>query len=116
YVANILTSGRHLLELINSILDLSKVEAGRMELDRSLFDAAAALRSIESILKPLAAKQRVALTTTVEGSIPPVSADAAKFKQILYNLLSNAIKFTPEGGRVTASAASREGGLQITVT
>lgn len=116
YVGNILTSARHLLELINSILDLSKVEAGRMELDRSLFDPATALRSIESIVRPLVTKQQITLTTTAEGTIPPISADAAKFKQILYNLLSNAIKFTPAGGSVTAHMECREGGLHVTVT
>jgi DNA-binding response OmpR family regulator len=115
YVDNILTSGRHLLELINSILDLSKIEAGRMELDRSRFDAAAALLSIESIVRPLAAKKQIALTTTIAEPIPLISADEAKFKQILYNLLSNALKFTPEGGQVTASVEWQDGWLQIAV-
>jgi two-component system sensor histidine kinase/response regulator len=116
YVVNIMNSGRHLLELINSILDLSKVEAGRMELDCCRFDPAAALHSLEHIVKPLAAKKRIALTTTIAGQVPPISADAAKFKQILYNLLSNAIKFTPEGGQVTASIAWQEDWLQISVS
>jgi two-component system sensor histidine kinase/response regulator len=116
YVDNILTSGRHLLELINSILDLSKVEAGCMELDRSHFDAAAALHSLKSIVKPLAAKKQIVLTTTIQEPIPLISADEAKFKQILYNLLSNAIKFTPEGGQVTASIEWREPWLQISVS
>jgi two-component system sensor histidine kinase/response regulator len=116
YVENILTSGRHLLELINSILDLSKVEAGRMELDRCRLDAASALRGVESIVKPLAAKKRIELTTRIGASIPVISADEAKLKQILYNLLSNAIKFTPEQGQVTASVEWQDSWLQISVS
>src|SRR5205085_9021510 len=69
-----------------------------------------------SIVKPLAAKKQIALTTTVEGPIPLISADEAKFKQILYNLISNAIKFTPEQGHVTASVEWRDSGLQVSVT
>jgi signal transduction histidine kinase len=104
YINNILTSGRHLLQLINDILDLSKVEAGRMELQRSSFDVGQAVGDVITIVKQLAGKKGVALETQVEPNLPPVTADQAKFKQILYNLLSNAIKFTPPGGSVTVRA------------
>lgn len=104
YVNNVLTSGRHLLQLINDILDLSKVEAGRMELQCSAFDVGQALRDIVAIVKTLAAKNGVALQTEVAPDLPLLTADPAKFKQILYNLLSNAIKFTPTGGSVTVRA------------
>ncbi|TAJ32148.1 MAG: DUF3365 domain-containing protein [Nitrospirae bacterium] len=104
YVDNVLTSGRHLLQLINDILDLSKVEAGRMELQCSAFDVGQALRDIVVIVKTLAAKKGVALQIETATELPLLTADPAKFKQILYNLLSNAIKFTPTGGSVTVRA------------
>jgi len=107
YVANVLTSGRHLLQLINDILDLSKVEAGRLELTRTCFNAANALVNVQTIVKALANKKRVGLEVEAAPSLSAVMADEAKFKQILYNLLSNAVKFTPEGGKVTV-AATRE--------
>lgn len=103
YINNILTSGRHLLQLINDILDLSKVEAGRMELQCASFDAAQAVRDILTIVKTLAGEKNVALTLQGDSGIPFINADQKKFKQILYNLLSNAIKFTPAGGSVTAT-------------
>jgi PAS domain S-box-containing protein len=114
YVTNVLTSGRHLLQLINDILDLSKVEAGHMELALSELDVGAALRDARNIVGTLAEKKRLHLEVEVEGSIPALTADQSKFKQILYNLLSNAIKFTPEGGRVrvTARRAVNPGGAK----
>jgi signal transduction histidine kinase len=104
YVNNILTSGRHLLQLINDILDLSKVEAGRMELQWSSLDVGQAIGDVITIVKQLAGKKGVALQTRVEPDLTPLTADPAKFKQILYNLLSNAIKFTPPEGSVTVKA------------
>jgi signal transduction histidine kinase len=111
YVGNILESGKHLLQLINDILDLSKVEAGRMELKLSEFDLTTAVHDVENIVKVLVNRKRIALSIDVEtdpdGSgqaLPPITADEPKFKQILYNLLSNAIKYTPDGGRVTVTA------------
>jgi len=104
YVNNIASSGRHLLQLINDILDLSKVEAGRMELARTSFDSAAALRNAQVIVKTLANKKNVRQESSFGPGLPSLFADEAKFKQIMYNLLSNGIKFTPEGGRVTVSA------------
>src|SRR5882724_12389752 len=104
YSNHILTSGRHLLQLINDILDLSKVEAGRQELSRSSFNIGAALENVIAVVKTLANKKNVLLSLELGSKPPPLYADEAKFKQILYNLLSNAIKFTPEGGRVAVRA------------
>ncbi|MBI4641937.1 MAG: response regulator [Candidatus Tectomicrobia bacterium] len=108
YINNILTSGRHLLQLINDILDLSKIEAGRMELDLTQFNVTAALNDIQAIVKTLAAKKLITLTVDVkeddEPPLPTITADQPKFKQIMYNLLSNAIKFTPEGRSVNVTA------------
>ncbi|HKQ37275.1 MAG TPA: MASE1 domain-containing protein [Verrucomicrobiae bacterium] len=104
YTNNILNSGRHLLTLINDILDLAKVEAGRMELVRALFSVQTAITDVQNIAKALANKKKIALVAEVDPAMPKVFADQGKFKQILYNLLSNAVKFTPEGGTVTVKA------------
>jgi signal transduction histidine kinase/CheY-like chemotaxis protein len=105
YVNNVLSSGRHLLQLINDILDLSKVEAGRMELEPSSFSVASSINSVITIVTPLAAQKHIALHVNVAPGLPPLNADEPKFKQILYNLLSNAIKFTQDGGRVNVAAS-----------
>ncbi|MBI4638021.1 MAG: HAMP domain-containing protein [Candidatus Rokubacteria bacterium] len=125
FVTKILTSGRHLLHLINEILDLSKIEAGRMQLERSRFDATEALRDVVTVVETLARQKSILLNTEIEPDLPPLTADAPKFKQIMLNLLSNAIKFTHEGGRVHVSAgvesrAEGDGGprqlLRVSVT
>ena len=105
YISNILSSGRHLLQLINDILDLAKIEAGRRALDASPFDVNAALNDVTNIVKTLAAKKNIALHVEAAPDLPPLVADAPKWKQIMYNLLSNAIKFTPQNGRVTIRVA-----------
>jgi CheY-like chemotaxis protein len=105
YTNNILNSGRHLLQLINDILDLTKVEAGRAELMRNTFSATKALSEVQSIVKTLANKKAISLEFEVGANLAPLFADEAKFKQIMYNLLSNAIKFTPDGGKVLVSAS-----------
>ncbi|HYN20666.1 MAG TPA: response regulator [Thermoanaerobaculia bacterium] len=104
YVSNVLVSGRNLLQLINDILDLSKVEAGRMELVPSQFEAGAALDQVNAIVAALADRKGLNVELKVPASLPLLHADQAKFRQIMYNLLGNAVKFTPEGGRVTVSA------------
>jgi PAS domain S-box-containing protein len=103
YVGHILSSGRHLLQLINDILDLSKVEAGRMELAPTSFNLTQALQNVHSIVKAVANKKNILLAFNVPADLPPLWADESKFKQIMYNLLSNAIKFTLDGGRVTVN-------------
>jgi CheY-like chemotaxis protein len=121
YIDNVLVSGRHLLRLINDILDLSKVEAGRVSLETSLFDPAEALRDVHTIVKTLANTKGILLSFDVAPDMPEVTADLQKFKQIMYNLLSNAIKFTRSGGSVktTASITFEEGSsepwLQVSV-
>ncbi len=104
YVTDIHSSGQHLLALINEVLDLSKIEAGRMELDRTTFDIAAALQGALSLVKERAGKHGLALELQCEPEIGSIHADERKFKQIMLNLLSNAVKFTPAGGRVTVRA------------
>ena len=116
YVANVLLSGRNLLQLINDILDLSKVEAGRMELVPAAFDAAGALAEARDIVAPLAEKKGLTLEMSVPDGTPPVYADPGKFKQILFNLLSNAIKFTPRGGRVGVTVTSNPGQVEFAVS
>ena len=105
YSNNILNSGRHLLQLINDILDLSKIEAGRLELSRASFSVGNALRNVHAIVKTLANKKGITLDFQIAEGLPALFADEAKFKQVMYNLLSNAIKFTPDGGLVTVSTA-----------
>jgi signal transduction histidine kinase len=105
YTNNILNSGRHLLQLINDILDLTKVETGRVVLVRNPFSVAKALSEVQTIVKTLANKKNISLESQVPSDLPPLYAEEAKFKQIMYNLLSNAIKFTPNGGKVFVAAA-----------
>jgi protein-histidine pros-kinase len=110
YIHDILQSGRHLLELINDVLDLSKVEAGRMDLFPERFSLAEAIGEVCSILSPLATNKNIALNREVAGDLGEVTLDKQRLKQILYNLLSNALKFTDEGGRVEISAVPQDEG------
>jgi signal transduction histidine kinase len=116
YMGDIHASGRHLLSLINDILDLSKVEAGRMELDVSAFAAKEALEAALSLVRERAQRQDIALSLEVDPTLGEVRADERKFKQILLNLLSNSIKFTPAGGRVAVQARLNGAGLEIAVS
>jgi response regulator RpfG family c-di-GMP phosphodiesterase/anti-sigma regulatory factor (Ser/Thr protein kinase) len=115
FVTNIHESGRHLLGLVNDILDLAKVEAGRMELALSTFEVGAALQAVEATIRPLAEKKGITLATRVAPEIGTVHADEGKFRQVLYNLYSNAVKFTPEGGRVEATARLTDGAVAVVV-
>ena len=105
YLNDILSSGKHLLSLINDILDLSKIEAGRMELEAQAFDLPAALDNALTLIRERAARHSIGLEVHVDPRIGEVVADERKVKQVLLNLLSNAVKFTPEGGTITMSAA-----------
>jgi len=116
YLRDILESGRHLLSLINDILDLSKIEAGRMELDVADFDLPAAIDNALILVRERAARGGVGLGHTVDARLGTVRADERKLKQVLLNLLSNALKFTPEGGRVDVRAESRGDVVEISVT
>lgn len=105
YVNDILESGRHLLSLINDILDLSKIEAGRTELELSTFDLAAAIENAIVLTKERALRRGLRLDRQLAPDLGLVQADERKLKQVLVNLLSNAVKFTPEGGTITLSAS-----------
>jgi PAS domain S-box-containing protein len=106
---DVLQSSHHLLELINDILDLSKVEAGRMEIEPTTFQLAPLLENSLVMVKEKGLKHGIALNLDVHSAPPTIRADQRKFKQILYNLLSNAVKFTPDGGNVRLSARMTNG-------
>jgi PAS domain S-box-containing protein len=114
YVAHIHTGGKHLLELISDILDLSKIEAGRMELSREDVTVASAFGEVISALYPLAEKKSQTLLQQVEPHLH-VRADALRFKQVLMNLAGNAIKFTPKGGRIELAARQVDDQVRVEV-
>ena len=115
YLKDIYSSGRHLLNLINDILDLSKVEAGRMELEPSTFDVASAIASAMALIRERAQRHGITLRQEVPRDLGEITADERKFKQILLNLLSNAAKFTPDGGRVDVSAKRQDNELVVAI-
>jgi hypothetical protein len=108
YLGDVLASGRHLLQLINDLLDLSKVESGKMPLFPEAFHIADAIEEVCAVMKPLAQPKNIAITTIIEPPLDVVTFDEQKIKQVLYNLLSNAVKFTGDGGQVQISAAIRD--------
>ncbi len=114
FLSQILTSGRHLLGLINDILDLSKVEAGQMELRLQTVSVAESVDQVVRTVEPLVVKKSITLKANVAGT-GDVLADAGKVKQMLLNLVSNAIKFTPEGGTVTIGAVRLPETVEISV-
>jgi signal transduction histidine kinase len=116
YLNDILSSGRHLLSLINDILDLSKIEAGKMDLDLADFNFAAAIDNALTLVHERAARRGLVLTQEVDERIGDVRGDERKIKQVLLNLLSNAIKFTPEGGRVQVRAVAKGDVVEVSVT
>jgi signal transduction histidine kinase len=115
YLADIHSSGRHLLSLINDILDLSKVEAGRMELEPGRFHVPTALSNAMMLVRERAQRHAIQLSVDVDPQIDELIADERKFKQILLNLLSNAVKFTPDGGRVDVTARREADELVVAV-
>jgi signal transduction histidine kinase len=116
YLQDILASGRHLLSLINDILDLSKVEAGRLELELGRFHLPTALDNALTLVRERASRHGIALDHAVDGRLGDIVADERKVKQILLNLLSNAVKFTPQAGRVGVTATVAEGVITIAVS
>ena len=116
YTDDILTSGRHLFSLINEILDLSKVEAGRMELELATFDLPLAIDNARTFVRERATTHGITLDVKVDERLGDVVGDERKIKQILLNLLSNAVKFTPEGGRIGINARQTDGVVEISVT
>ena len=115
YLQDILESGRHLLSLINDILDLSKVEAGRMELELGSFSLPEALGNGLTMVRERAGRHGIALGLEVDPAIDVIEADERKVKQVVFNLLSNAVKFTPDGGQVGIEARLDAGRVRITV-
>jgi signal transduction histidine kinase len=115
YLADVLGSGQHLLSLINDILDLSKIEAGRMDLELSTFALRDALDSGLTIVRERASRHGIALSAAVASDVGTIVADERKVKQILYNLLSNAVKFTPDGGKVEVSVRADNGHIRVEV-
>jgi signal transduction histidine kinase len=116
YTDDILTSGRHLLSLINEILDLSKVEAGRMELELATFDLPLAIENARTFVRERATRHGINLDLDVDERLGEFVGDERKIKQILLNLLSNAVKFTPEGGRIGIKARQADGSVEISVS
>jgi two-component system, NtrC family, sensor kinase len=116
YTDDILSSGRHLLSLINEILDLSKVEAGRMELELATFDLPLAIDNARTFVRERATRHGIALDVSVDDRVGDFVGDERKIKQILLNLLSNAVKFTPEGGRIGIKASQTDGAVEISVS
>ena len=104
YLENVLQSSRHLLDLVNDILDLSKVEAGKLTLEPSPVAVRSVLENSLFLIKEKALKHSIGLSLNLDGDLPPIFADERKLKQIMYNLLSNAVKFTPVGGKIQIDA------------
>jgi signal transduction histidine kinase len=116
YLGDILESGRHLLSLINDILDLSKIEAGRMELEPTDFDLPNAIDNTLTLIRERAQRRGIALGRKVDERLGTIRADERKVKQVLLNLLSNALKFTPEGGQIDVRARLNNDEAEISVT
>jgi signal transduction histidine kinase len=115
YLKDIHESGKHLLSLINDILDLSKIEAGRMDLELSSFNLPSALSNAMTLIRERAQRHSIGLHLEVEERLGEFQGDERKFKQIMLNLLSNAVKFTPDGGRVDVCAKQDTDKIEIAV-
>ena len=116
YLKDIYASGQHLLSLINDILDLSKIEAGRMELAPVPFHLPTALENAVTLVKERAARHGITLALDLDPRLGELVGDERKVKQVLLNLLSNAVKFTPEGGRISLKAGLTDGAVEIAVS
>jgi len=116
YLKDIYASGTHLLSLINDILDLSKIEAGRMELELTDFHLPTALDNALTLVRERAGRRSITLHTAVDPRLGQIQADERKIRQIVLNLLSNAIKFTPEGGRIEVGAVPKDGSVEVSVS
>jgi signal transduction histidine kinase len=116
YLRDILTSGQHLLSLINDILDLSKIEAGRMDLEVATFHLPVAIDDALLLMRERAGRGGITLERHLDGQLGEIRGDQRKVKQVLLNLLSNAVKFTPEGGRIDVRAGLIGGTVEISVT
>jgi GAF domain-containing protein len=115
YLHDILESGRHLLSLINDILDLSKIEAGRMELEPADFDLPSAIENALVLVRERAIRRGIRLGSTIDKRLGMIGGDERKVKQVLLNLLSNALKFTPEGGQIDVAARLHDDVAEVSV-
>ncbi len=111
YLGDILTSARHLLQLINDVLDLTKVEAGKMEFRPEILDLSKVVLEVKDILRGISSPKRIQVEAGVDPSLSRVLLDSSKFKQVLYNYMSNAIKFTPDEGKVSVRLSSEPEGM-----
>jgi len=116
YLKDIYASGTHLLSLINDILDLSKIEAGRMELEMTEFDLPTAIENALMLVRERAGRRSLTLQTNIDDRLGQIQADERKVRQVVLNLLSNAIKFTPEGGRIEVGAMPKDGLVEVSVS
>ncbi len=115
YVNNVLTSGRHLLLLINQILDMAKVEAGKMKLAISSLPMKSLLNEISLLVADMVSKKKIEMLLEIAEDLPNIEADDLKVKEIIYNLLSNAVKFTPEGSKIGMRASTRKADSEIEI-
>jgi two-component system CheB/CheR fusion protein len=115
YVHNVLSSGKHLLQLINQVLDMAKVEAGKMKLALSSVSMKLVLRDISTVVSGLAAKKKIGMSIEIADDLPDIEADELKVKEIIYNLLSNAVKFTTDGGTMGVRARRADSGIEVVV-
>jgi signal transduction histidine kinase len=116
YGSDIFNSGNHLLKLINEVLDLSKLEAGQLELNEEDVDLVTVIKASRRLVEPQAEKSKIRLSEAIDNGLPLVRADDRRIQQILINLLSNAVKFTPAGGQVRVSAYRKNGSVAISVS
>ena len=115
YVSNVLTSGKHLLLLINQILDMAKVESGKMHLVVTCVSTKNLLHEISMLVEDIVSKKHICMTLDIDENLPDIEADELKLKEVLYNLLSNAEKFTPEGGKIHLRAQRLGSDIEITI-
>jgi two-component system CheB/CheR fusion protein len=115
YVNNVLTSGKHLLLLINQILDMAKVEAGKMKLALSSLPMKSLLNEISLLVADMVSKKKLQMLLEIAEDLPKIEADELKVKEVIYNLLSNAVKFTPEGGKIGMRAKNADSEIEIVV-
>jgi two-component system, cell cycle sensor histidine kinase PleC len=115
YVNNVLTSGKHLLLLINQILDMAKVESGKMKLTLSFLPMKSLLNEISLLVADMVSKKKIEMLLEVADDLPDIEADELKIKEVMYNLLSNAVKFTPEGGKIGMRAKKVDSGIEVVV-
>jgi len=115
YVHNVLYSGKHLLLLINQILDMAKVEAGKMKLTLSILPMKRLLNEIALLIEDMANKKKLQIVLEIAEDLPDIEGDELKIKEILYNLLSNTVKFTPEYGKIGIQANITGSDIEITI-